>query len=82
MTNDNLKEDLDLIKSCLWSLQIISDTDIKLIDVRSFIDLMTDRFVDLENNLVSSLNSSQVFETLQSDGKEAAQALFDKLHSN
>lgn len=83
MTNNDLKQELIIIKKSLYSLETLTrQSGIESIELNPFIKLLMERFVDLDSHLVSALNTYEILETMQSDGKEAALALADSFHSD
>lgn len=81
MTNDNIKQELDLIHFALTDLQELAAKDgMEAVHLDAFIKLIEDRFADLHSNLVSVLNTYEIHETMLNQGKEAALQLADKFH--
>lgn len=82
MTNNDLKQELDLIHFALANLlELCSKDGIEALHLDGFVKLTVDRFADLHSNLISTLNTYEILDTMHSEGKEAALALADSFHS-
>lgn len=81
MTNDDLKQELQLVNDSLTALESLTLKSVDPSELTDFLTLLKDRFSDLHSNLVSVLNIYELVEITRSEGQEAGQAFADKLNA-
>lgn len=82
MTNDDLKQELDTIHFALNDLKnLCSKKGIKAVHLDGFVHLIEQKYSDLHENLVSTLNTYTLSDILHSEGKDAALKYADNMCS-
>lgn len=69
MTNQDINLELITIKEALFSLKEISkNSDLSAIDLKSFIDMISDRYIKLETELEVILDRNEVLQGYYDNG--------------
>lgn len=72
MTNEDIKQDLELIETALKDLEKMSGLEnVSGADLQSLIRMIRNRYEDVLGYVVSNMNISELLEVINTEGKEA-----------
>ncbi len=73
MTNSDIKQELDFLHYALNDLTGLCGKDgIQAVQLDTFVKMIEDRFSDVHEHIVSTLNIYELVEISHNEGKEAA----------